>query len=239
MARSHQYAYIDEDFVGPALLCIICRKPFKNPQCAPCNHTFCRECITKWMAERGSSCPACHRPISVGSFSQISELLEYLLGRLFVKCLFCGQTKIRQAEFDDHIARGCPNVQQPRLTYEQLPTSTIQPFLSIFSELLAEIRQLREQSQQQLNQLRKQAADIKRINQRYDQHETMIDELRRQMAGEQTDGFFHRDFIDLNRQRIIHGKISLPKAINIGRKDLLRSMQRLLSQHESTSDISC
>ena len=190
MARSNQYAYMDEDFVGPALLCIICRKPFKDPQCAPCNHTFCRECINKWIVERGASCPACRRPVSVDSFSAISEALDYLLGRLFVRCLLCGLTKIRQANFDDHVRRACPNVRQP--PHEPLSASaTIQPLLSMFSELLAEIRQLREQSQQQLNQVRKQATDIERMNQRYDRHEMMIDELKRQIAGQSMRHFFH------------------------------------------------
>jgi hypothetical protein len=198
MARSNQYAYMDEEFVGPGLLCIICRKPFKDPRCTPCNHVFCRECITKWIAENRASCPACRRTVSFDSLSPISDALNNMLGRLYVKCLLCGQTKLRRANFDDHIRRVCPNAHvfrpfidiQPPLLFEhqhpphdQLHTCTSQPFLSMLSELFIETRQIREHSQQQQNQIHKYETEIQRLTERCNHHETLINELRSRKAG--------------------------------------------------------
>jgi hypothetical protein len=61
----------------------------------------------------------------------------------------------------------------------------------MFSELFADNRQLREQCQQQQCQIQKlqtesqhQKAEIERVTQRCNQHETLINELRGRIAGE-------------------------------------------------------
>ncbi len=209
MARSSQYKYMDEESIGPALLCIICRRPFKDPRCTPCNHIFCRECITERIGTNKGPCPACHKLISVDSFSQISYTLSNMLGTLRVKCTLCGQTELLRGNFDDHINKACPNARVPcPLAHNNCPwtgqrnelnnhlsTCIFHPSRSAITKLLAENRQLKEQCQQQLNDIQKlqaetqrQKFEIERANQRCHQYETQIKMFRDQMAGEKTDG---------------------------------------------------
>jgi hypothetical protein len=212
MARNNQYMYMNEDYIGPALLCIICRRPFKDPIRTPCNHIFCRECITKWVEENRASCFACHLPIPTGNLSRISGPLNNMLDTLRVQCLLCGQANLLRGNFDDHISRTCPSIRAPFSSADiqysmigqqsqlinQLLTGTHQPFpSSLYSELMADNRQLREQCQQQLNRIQqyeienqRQKYEIERINQRCNQHEILINDLQNRIAGEKIMGLY-------------------------------------------------
>src|SRR5690349_9328478 len=103
MARSRQYKYIDEESIGPALLCIICKRPFEDPRCTSCNHIFCRECIIGRMEMNTTSCPACHKLVSADDLSQISDTLNNMLGTLRIKCILCGQMELLRGNFNDHL----------------------------------------------------------------------------------------------------------------------------------------
>src|ERR1700722_15235012 len=109
MARSSQYKYMDEESIGPGLLCIICKRPFKDPRCTRCNHIFCRECITRWIRTKSALCPACRKFVSADSLSHISHTLNNMLDRLRVQCTLCGRTGLQRGNFDDHINNACPN----------------------------------------------------------------------------------------------------------------------------------
>ncbi|XP_019640661.1 PREDICTED: tripartite motif-containing protein 2-like [Branchiostoma belcheri] len=42
------------------LCCGICEETLRHPKALPCLHSFCKECLTKWMSTRGGlSCPIC------------------------------------------------------------------------------------------------------------------------------------------------------------------------------------
>jgi hypothetical protein len=128
-----------------------------------------------------------------------------MLDTLRIKCLLCGQTNLLRGNFDDHISRACSNarapfpsadIQRPHIEQQNqpnnhLPACTLQPFLSLFSEVFTENRQLKERCQQQLSQIQKyqtenqrQQAEIERVDQRCNQHEILINELMNRIAGE-------------------------------------------------------
>jgi hypothetical protein len=211
MARSSQYKYMNEESIGPALLCIICKRPFKDARCTPCNHIFCHECIIRWMGVNRASCPACHKIVSADNLSQISHTLNNMLGTLRVKCTLCGETELLRENFDDHIRQACPNapmsclspdinypwIGQQRQLNNHLPTCTLHfhPFLSVFTELFHENRQLTQQCQQQMSQIQefrtesqRQKTEIERVDQRCNQHEAQLKELRGQLAGKKMEG---------------------------------------------------
>lgn len=43
--------------------CAVCLQPVKNFTIGTCGHTFCRECIEKWL-ESSNQCPKCHCSLS-------------------------------------------------------------------------------------------------------------------------------------------------------------------------------
>ena len=44
--------------------CHICLETCKKPITVTCDHTFCYECITKWLAIK-RNCPVCHKDVNV------------------------------------------------------------------------------------------------------------------------------------------------------------------------------
>jgi hypothetical protein len=134
-----------------------------------------------------------------------------MLGTLRVKCTLCGETELLRENFDDHIRQACPNARmsclspdinypwigQQRQLNNHLPTCNLhsQPFLSVFTELFHENRQLTQQCQQQMSQIQefrtesqRQKTEIERVDQRCNQHEAQLKELRGQLAGKKMEG---------------------------------------------------
>lgn len=204
MERSNQYRYINEEYIGSVLLCIICKRPFKDPIRTPCDHIFCRECITRWVEKNGAFCFACHKPVPVGNLSRISGTLNHMLDTLRVQCLLCGQTDSFRGNFDDHVSRACPSTRAPLSSADiqysligqqnqlinHLLTRAYQPFSSLHSELVAENRLFKEQCQQQLSQIQQYQAEnqlqkdeLERIDERGNQHEILIKDLWNRIAG--------------------------------------------------------
>lgn len=52
----------DLEALGELARCAVCHEDFKDPRILPgCGHTFCCDCIRKWLA-RAPSCPLCRHP---------------------------------------------------------------------------------------------------------------------------------------------------------------------------------
>lgn len=57
MCNNNCYAY--NHTVGP---CTICQENIENKTQLQCGHTFCRDCIAKWLGECDHRCPTCRAP---------------------------------------------------------------------------------------------------------------------------------------------------------------------------------
>ena len=66
------------------LICIICSEVFKNPARLDCAHTFCRQCISKWLKEQ-KSCPVCRNPSNGRSLAN-DHIANYATEDLEVVC---------------------------------------------------------------------------------------------------------------------------------------------------------
>ncbi|CAF4190827.1 unnamed protein product [Rotaria sp. Silwood2] len=98
---------MDESSIDISLKCVICSDPFVNPSSTPCDHTFCRSCITKWI-EENDRCPACgKKPISIQGLRATNRVVFDILDRLQVRCKACRQSNIQRSNFDEHLNKYC------------------------------------------------------------------------------------------------------------------------------------
>ena len=62
-------------FCGIHNLCVICLDQCVDEKKLVCRHTFCKKCISKWIAvEINSSCPICRREVS---YKENDECINY------------------------------------------------------------------------------------------------------------------------------------------------------------------
>mmetsp|Transcript_28361 Transcript_28361/g.52964 ORF Transcript_28361/g.52964 Transcript_28361/m.52964 type:complete len:334 (-) Transcript_28361:525-1526(-) len=77
--------------------------------CNPCQHIFCRKCITKWMECGGSSCPKCKHEISIVESLRISPFAMRAYSKIRISCpMKCGW-KGGVNQCSNHLPR-CPMV---------------------------------------------------------------------------------------------------------------------------------
>jgi hypothetical protein len=170
------YEYLNDSLIDPELKCVCCMLPFQSPMSGPCGHTFCQQCIHRWITSR-STCPTCRNQISSDDFRPIStRIVINQLDRLLVRCKRCSQTNIPRGDVNAH-EKQCPKqiVSCPAFdikclwkgTRSTLPThleecsfQKIRPVINdlydhlkdIYEPLLDELQNLREQLEMQRRQ---------------------------------------------------------------------------------------
>ncbi|XP_033100682.1 E3 ubiquitin-protein ligase TRIM71-like [Anneissia japonica] len=97
MALSKALQFMDKQ----DLECAICLNRFQQPKTLKCMHTFCQQCIHKWVETHGKmKCPICNEEHDLlkeniqqlASNTMISQLLEYVIKteeQNPTKCSFC------------------------------------------------------------------------------------------------------------------------------------------------------
>ncbi|CAF2527869.1 unnamed protein product [Rotaria sp. Silwood2] len=108
------YEYINENEIDNELKCVICQQPLEFPvSLLICNHTFCKECIKKWLY-KNQTCPIC-RQITRYHFEKNNQSFEQFLyvpintrivlnqlDRLLVRCLRCNEINIQRCHWKNH-----------------------------------------------------------------------------------------------------------------------------------------
>ncbi len=112
------YEYMNENEIDEELKCVICKQPLQFPvSLSTCNHTFCKECIKKWL-DRINTCPTCrqvnsnsyrcHNTASFRSMQTVAyveintRIVLNQLYRLLVRCLICGESNIQRCDYQNH-----------------------------------------------------------------------------------------------------------------------------------------
>jgi len=172
--------YMDEDSIDPNLTCSICHKPLKEPVCTPCDHTYGRACITRWLAENKTrSCPTClKQPISNKELIQASRPLRNILDQIRVECILCGQTGLQRGNFLDHINKVCAKAlvqcqaadikcpwKGPRDELQNhVSTCVFEPLRPVLASLIAENRQLIDKVKKHDNEIRQLTQRISKLS---------------------------------------------------------------------------
>ncbi|CAF1468045.1 unnamed protein product [Rotaria sordida] len=106
---TNNYEYMNESSIDISLKCVICSDPYVNPCSTPCDHTFCRSCIIKWI-EENDRCPACRKkPITIQSLRATDRIVFDIVDRLLVRCRACRQSNIQRGNYDEHYNKYCSN----------------------------------------------------------------------------------------------------------------------------------
>ncbi|UJR32902.1 hypothetical protein I4U23_020363 [Adineta vaga] len=174
MAANNEFEsmeYIDESSIDPNLICSICQKPFKEPVCTSCDHTYCKGCITRWLTKNTiQSCPTCmKKPLSTKELTQASRPLRNMLDQIRVRCTLCEETGLQRGNFLDHINKICPKAMVQCLAmdikcpwngrreelHEHVSRCIFEPLRPVLGFLIAENNQLRKQIQQQTSEINK------------------------------------------------------------------------------------
>jgi hypothetical protein len=172
--------YIDEDSIDPNLTCSICHKPFVDPVCTPCDHTYGRTCITRWLTEDIKyCCPTClKQPLLIKDFTQASRPLRNMLDQLRVRCTLCEETGLQRGNFNDHINKVCPKAtvqcqaadikcpwKGPRNELQSHASACIfEPLRPVLATLIAENRQLIDQVRKHDNEIKELTKQMSQLN---------------------------------------------------------------------------
>lgn len=77
-----------EGDLSEQFLCVVCQGVLEDPlQLTPCEHTFCRVCISPWVAEK-STCPIDRATVRNESLRPAARVLRNLLDDLRLACEF-------------------------------------------------------------------------------------------------------------------------------------------------------
>lgn len=84
------------------LECAICQEVFTNAtEATCCGQIFCKECIERWVSERGS-CPMCRESIGF-SLLAASRHAQRMANEMKVNCPYCSET-MKKASLADHVS---------------------------------------------------------------------------------------------------------------------------------------
>lgn len=176
MNYSEYYQYIDEASINRELICGICTSPLLNPVCTPCDHLFCRDCITRSINRGDRTCPLCRSQVlSTQKLESVNRAINNMVNCLPVVCKLCGQSGIQRDQFCRHIENVCPkvNVSCPAKDIscpwtglrEKLNTHkrtcTFLPFQSIIKQLLEKSKLLENRINQLDAELKRKDVQLK------------------------------------------------------------------------------
>ncbi|KAG2506955.1 hypothetical protein BBO99_00009422 [Phytophthora kernoviae] len=84
------------------LECAICQEVFTNAtEATCCGQIFCKECIERWVSERGS-CPMCRESIGF-SLLAASRHAQRMANEMKVSCPYCSEN-MKKASLTDHVS---------------------------------------------------------------------------------------------------------------------------------------
>ncbi|CAG2164436.1 unnamed protein product [Oppiella nova] len=90
--------------------CGICLQIFREPTVVPCcRHTYCRECISRWLANT-NTCPNDRRGLIASQLYDPQRLVTNLLAKLHIQCHFYAQgcDAVLELQCLDSHADSCP-----------------------------------------------------------------------------------------------------------------------------------
>ena len=190
--------FVDKDNIVEEIVCTICTEVVKDPVQTPCEHLFCKECITKWLTgEHEKNCPIDRQAVSLNDLKPPSRMTRKLFDKLIIKCKNFSEGCKLMAKYEDmphlikHETEEChvdQNLCMAKLQEENdelkkkvaIQNSKLSEFTKIIPEMERKIQeqqniivQSREKNQKAWKMIEKQGKD-------------MIEAIHQQLANEDT-----------------------------------------------------
>ncbi|XP_066927877.1 uncharacterized protein [Clytia hemisphaerica] len=83
---NEQRYFLNPESVSKHLFCSICQDVYNEPQRAPCGHSFCKECIFRWLSQ-SKTCPEDRRTVTKKDL-HYDFILANIIGDQMVACPF-------------------------------------------------------------------------------------------------------------------------------------------------------
>ena len=68
------------------ITCTICTDIVDSPVLTPCQHVFCRECITNWLGVGNSTCPVDRDHLEITQLKPLPRIIQKLVNNLTIRC---------------------------------------------------------------------------------------------------------------------------------------------------------
>ena len=105
------FEYENEESINTNLKCGICMNPLTSPVETPCQHSFCSQCLNRWLNASQSTCPTCRTLITKQNIQQITvRSFLSMLDQLPVICQLCQQSRIERGNYQDHVTKTCSKI---------------------------------------------------------------------------------------------------------------------------------
>ena len=72
--------------VAEEVICSICTAIVEDPVQTPCQHVFCRECISSWLEMGNSTCPTDREHLAASELVAPSRIIQKLVDGLAIRC---------------------------------------------------------------------------------------------------------------------------------------------------------
>ena len=110
----------DKHSVIDSLICTICTDVVEDPVQTPCEHCFCKSCITQWLQEGQGSCPVDRQVLSFNGLKPLNRMTMQVLNKLNVYCKNHSKGCVLMATFENlpklikHESEGCEVTENER-----------------------------------------------------------------------------------------------------------------------------
>ncbi len=96
--------------VDEELICPFCNKVLQQPVSGGCGHTYCKECLDKYIARKRDECPVCQSKLTTEGATEPEENLVKKLAKLSLHCSHhksgC-QDVVEYFKLDEHLQKEC------------------------------------------------------------------------------------------------------------------------------------
>ena len=105
--------FIDKDNIVKDIICTICTEVVSDAKQTPCDHLFCKECISEWLKSGKKTCPIDREKLSLNDLKPPNRMTRQLIDRLIVKCRYFSEGCKLMAKYEDlqqlikHETEGC------------------------------------------------------------------------------------------------------------------------------------
>ena len=135
--------FIDKEFIEDALICTICTDVVKDPVQTQCDHTFCQDCIKRWLELGNGTCPIDRERLTSDALKPPSRLTKQLHSKLMIRCINYGDGCRLMSKLED-----MTQMNEHELNLCTVAQNTV-------------IREIQERHQKEVRELRKEVAEHK------------------------------------------------------------------------------